>query len=142
MASVNRVTLLGNLGQDPETRYMPSGDAVTNISMATNEQWKDKAGELQKRTEWHRVVFFGKLAEVASQYLEKGNPVYIEGHLRTRRWTDKNEIERFTTEIVADRIQLLNSSNGRPPQPPVEGQPVKPAAKASDGLALDDDIPF
>ena len=107
MASVNKVILLGNLGRDPETRYTTGGDAVTNLSVATSEQWKDKSGEKQERTEWHRVVLFGRQAEVAGEYLKKGRSVYIEGRLQTRKYTDKDGVEKYTTEIVADRMQLI-----------------------------------
>lgn len=107
MASVNKVILVGNLGRDPEVRYMPSGDAMANLSLATTDTWKDKGGEKQERTEWHRVVMFGKQAEIAGEYLKKGSQVYIEGRLQTRKWTDKSNIERYTTEIIADRMQML-----------------------------------
>ena len=109
MASVNKVILLGNLGRDPETRYTTGGDAVTNLNIATSEQWKDKTGEKQERTEWHRVVLFGRQAEVAGEYLKKGRSVYIEGRLQTRKYTDKDGVEKYSTEIVADRMQLLGS---------------------------------
>jgi len=113
MASVNKVILIGNLGADPETRYLPSGDAVTNIRIATSEKWKDKSGEQQEHTEWHRVAFFGKLAEIAGEYLKKGSPVYVEGRIRTRKWQDKESgQDRYSTEIVADRMQLLGSRGG------------------------------
>src|SRR6266480_4854059 len=113
MASVNKVILVGNLGRDPETRYNPEGGAITNISVATTDTWKDKAsGEKQERTEWHRVVFFSRLAEIAGEYLKKGSQVYIEGSLRTRKWQDKEGKERTTTEIVADRMQMLGSRQG------------------------------
>ncbi len=112
MASVNKVILIGNLGADPETRYLPSGDAVTNIRIATTDTWKDKAGEKQEHTEWHRVAFFGKTAEIAGEYLKKGSPVYVEGRIRTRKWQDKEGQERFSTEIVADRMQLLGGRGG------------------------------
>ena len=112
MASVNKVILIGNLGRDPETRYMPSGDAMVNLNLATTDQWKDKNGEKQEKTEWHRVVIFGKTAEIAGQYLRKGSQVYIEGRLQTRKWTDKDNQERYTTEIVADRMQMLGSRSG------------------------------
>jgi len=108
MASVNKVILVGNLGADPETRYMPSGDAVTNIRLATTDRFKDKAsGEFKEATEWHRVAFFGKIAEIAGQYLRKGSSVYIEGKIRTRKWQDKDGQERYSTEIVADQMQML-----------------------------------
>jgi single-strand DNA-binding protein len=107
MASVNKVILLGNLGRDPETRYTTGGDAVTNLNIATSEQWKDKSGEKQERTEWHRVVLFGRQAEIAGEYLKKGRSVYIEGRLQTRKYTDKDGVEKYSTEIVGDRMQLL-----------------------------------
>src|SRR6266571_1412588 len=113
MASVNKVIIVGNLGRDPETRYNPEGGAITNISVATTDTWKDKAsGEKQERTEWHRVVFFNRLAEIAGEYLKKGSQVYVEGSLRTRKWKDKEGQERTTTEIVADRMQMLGSRQG------------------------------
>jgi len=110
MASVNKVILLGNLGRDPETRYTTGGDAVTNLNIATSEQWKDKSGEKQERTEWHRVVLFGRQAEVAGEYLKKGRSVYIEGRLQTRKYTDKDGVEKYSPEIVADRMQLIGGS--------------------------------
>ena len=110
MASVNKVILLGNLGRDPETRYTTGGDAVCNLNIATSEQWKDKSGEKQERTEWHRVVLFGRQAEVAGEYLKKGRSVYIEGRLQTRKYTDKDGVEKYSTEIVADRMQLIGSA--------------------------------
>ena len=112
MASINKVILIGNLGKDPETRYLPSGDAVTNITVATSETWKDKSGEKQEHTEWHRIAFFGKLAEIAGEYLKKGSPVYVEGRIRTRKWQDKEGQDRYSTEIVADRMQMLGSRGG------------------------------
>lgn len=112
MASVNKVILVGNLGRDPEVRYMPDGAAITNISVATTDTWKDKAGEKQERTEWHRVAFFGKLAEIAGEYLKKGSQVYLEGRLQTRKWQDKDGQDKYTTEIVADRMQMLGSRSG------------------------------
>jgi single-strand DNA-binding protein len=107
MASVNKVILLGNLGRDPETRYTTGGDAVTNLRIATSEQWKDKSGEKQEKTEWHTVVLFGRQAEIAGEYLKKGRSVYIEGRLQTRKWTDKEGVEKYSTEIVGDRMQLI-----------------------------------
>jgi len=107
MASVNKVILLGNLGRDPETRYTTGGDAVTNLRIATTETWKDKSGEKQEKTEWHSVVLFGRQAEVAGEYLKKGRSVYIEGRLQTRKYTDKEGVEKYSTEVVADRMQLL-----------------------------------
>src|SRR3954470_22179086 len=112
MASVNKVILIGNLGADPETRYLPSGDAVTNIRIATTDSWKDKSGEKKEATEWHRVAFFGKTAEIAGEYLKKGSPVYIEGRIRTRKWQDKEGQDRYSTEIVADRMALLGGRAG------------------------------
>jgi single-strand DNA-binding protein len=156
MASVNKVILIGNLGADPETRYLPSGDAVANIRMATTDVWKDKTGEKQEHTEWHRVAFFGKLAEIAGEYLKKGSPVYIEGRIRTRKWQDKEGQDRYSTEIVADRMQLLGGRGGgsdsmaREPKAAAAaesgGGGGKPAAKKGGGGAsfddMDDDIPF
>ena len=113
MASVNKVILLGNLGRDPETRYTTGGDAVTNLRIATTEQWKDKNGEKQERTEWHTVVLFGRQAEIAGEYLKKGRSVYVEGRLQTRKYTDKEGKERYSTEIVGDRMQLLGGGGGR-----------------------------
>ena len=153
MASVNKVILVGNLGRDPETRYNPEGGAITNVSVATTDTWKDKAsGEKQERTEWHRVVFFNRLAEIAGEYLKKGSQVYIEGSLRTRKWQDKEGQERYTTEIVADRMQMLGSRSGQGDAPTREaggerggereGKPAaakKPAGQFAD---MDDDIPF
>ncbi|MGE5089901.1 MAG: single-stranded DNA-binding protein [Candidatus Levyibacteriota bacterium] len=110
MASVNKVILLGNLGRDPETRYTTDGGAITNLNIATSEQWKDKSGEKQERTEWHRVVLFGRTAEIAGEYLKKGRSVYIEGRLQTRKYTDKDGVEKYSTEIVADRMQLIGGS--------------------------------
>lgn len=113
MASVNKVILVGNLGRDPETRYAPSGDAFCTITIATTDTWKDKnTGERKEATEWHRVVFNGRLAEIAGQYLKKGRPVYVEGSLRTRKWTDNSGVERYTTEIRADQMQMLGSRDG------------------------------
>ncbi len=140
---VNKVIVVGNLGNDPETRYMPSGSAVTNLSVATNESWKDKqTGEQKERTEWHKVAMFGRLAEIAAEYLRKGSQVYIEGKLRTRKWQDQQGNDRYTTEIVADEMQMLGGrsgggapamdSSGPPPGPPPQG--------SSDDF--DDDIPF
>ena len=108
MASVNKVILIGNLGRDPEVRYTPSGSAVCNVGLATTRNWKNKdSGERQEETEWHRVVFFDRLAEIAGEYLKKGRPVYVEGRLRTRKWTDKDGVEKYTTEIYAEQMQLL-----------------------------------
>ncbi len=151
MASVNKVILIGNLGADPETRYMPSGDAITNIRIATSERWKDKtSGEMKEATEWHRVAFFGRLAEIAAEYLKKGSPVYVEGRIRTRKWQDKEGQDRYTTEVVADAMQLLGSRGAAgEPTTARESEPAsgasKPAAKKAPagGLGeMDDDIPF
>jgi single-strand DNA-binding protein len=110
---VNKVILIGNLGKDPETRYMPSGSAVTNLTLATSESWKDKqSGEQQERTEWHKVAMFGRLAEIAAEYLRKGSQVYVEGKLRTRKWQDKEGKDRWTTEIVADEMHMLGGKGG------------------------------
>jgi single-strand DNA-binding protein len=110
---VNKVIIVGNLGNDPESKQMPSGGSVTNVSVATSESWKDKkSGDMQERTEWHRIVFFGKLADIASEYLKKGSKVYCEGSLRTRKWQDKSGQDRYTTEIIASEMQMLDSKNG------------------------------
>ena len=150
MASVNKVILIGNLGKDPETRYLPSGDAVTNVSIATSEKWKDKSGEKQEHTEWHRIAFFGKTAEIAGEYLKKGSPVYVEGRIRTRKWQDKEGQDRYSTEIVADRMQLLGGRSGGAES--MSREPVAAGAGAGGGSKaaprkgtideLDDDIPF
>jgi single-strand DNA-binding protein len=112
MASVNKVILIGNLGRDPETRYTTGGDAVTNLRLATTETWKDKSGEKQEKTEWHTVVLFGRQAEIAAEYLKKGRSVYIEGRLQTRKYTDKEGVEKYSTEVVGDRMQLLGGREG------------------------------
>lgn len=140
---VNKVIVVGNLGQDPETRYMPSGSAVTNLRIATNESWKDKqTGEQKDRTEWHSVAMFGRLAEIAAEYLRKGSQVYIEGKLRTRKWQDKDGNDRYTTEIVADEMQMLGSrSGGGAPSMSDAPPPSAPPSKSS-GDDFDDDIPF
>jgi single-strand DNA-binding protein len=151
MASVNKVILVGNLGRDPETRYTTGGDAVTNIRVATTDTWKDKNGEKQERTEWHTVVFFGRQAEIAGEYLKKGRQVYIEGRLQTRKWQDKEGQDRYTTEIVADRMQMLGSreGSGAPAtefaerNAAAEPRAPKAAAAAKKNVDdLDDDIPF
>ena len=113
MASINKVILIGNLGKDPEVRYTPNGAAICNIGIATTRSWKDKtSGEKVEETEWHRVVFYDRLAEIAGEYLKKGRPVYVEGRLKTRKWQDKEGVEKFTTEIVADNMQLLGGRDG------------------------------
>jgi single-strand DNA-binding protein len=139
---VNKVIVVGNLGQDPETRYMPSGSAVTNLRVATNESWKDKqTGEQKDRTEWHRVAMFGRLAEIAAEYLRKGSQVYIEGKLRTRKWQDKDGNDRYTTEIVADEMQMLGGRSGGG-APAMSDSPPESAAAQPSGDDFDDDIPF
>jgi len=141
---VNKVILIGHLGKDPEVRYSPQGSAVANITLATSEQWKDKtSGEKQERTEWHRLVFFARLAEIAGEYLKKGAPIYVEGRLQTRKWTDKEGVERYTTEIVVNEMQMLGGrssegSAGAAPAKKVAGSDVNPPT----GGSLDDDIPF
>lgn len=160
MASVNKVILVGNLGKDPEVRYAPSGSAICNITLATSRNWKDKAsGEKREETEWHRVVFYDKLAEIAGEYLKRGRPVYVEGRLKTRKWTDKDGADKYTTEIIAEEMQLLggregSSSSGgddgysRPresaPSRPAPSRAPAPAASKPAGNFddMDDDIPF
>lgn len=147
---VNKVILVGNCGKDPDTRYTPSGSAVTNISIATSEQWTDKqSGQKQERTEWHTVVFFNRLAEIAGEYLRKGSQVYVEGSLRTRKWQDKSGNDRYTTEIVASEMQMLGSRGGSgdyssaPQQQSAPAdQSAPPAAPAPVDESFDDDIPF
>lgn len=163
---VNKVILIGNLGKDPEVRYMPSGSAVTNITIATSESWKDKqTGDKQERTEWHSVVFFNRLAEIAGEYLKKGSKVYIEGSLRTRKWQDKNSgQDRYTTEIVANEMQMLGSRGGAggggsadfnqepsydtgAPSPQQQSAPAPASSGGGGGGSagfddFDDDIPF
>ena len=139
---VNKVIVVGNLGQDPETRYMPSGSAVTNLRVATNESWKDKqTGEQKDRTEWHSVAMFGRLAEIAAEYLRKGSQVYIEGKLRTRKWQDKDGNDRYTTEIIADEMQMLGGRSGGG-APAMSDSPPASAPPKSSGGDFDDDIPF
>jgi single-strand DNA-binding protein len=155
MASVNKVIIVGNLGRDPETRYMPEGGAITNISVATTDKWKDKNGEMQEKTEWHRVAFFGKLAEIAGEYLKKGSQVYVEGRLQTRKWQDKDGNDKYTTEIVAQQMQMLGSRQGMGGAAPAAGEreaperegaakgAAKPAAKVGGKFDdFEDDIPF
>ncbi|MGD9152614.1 MAG: single-stranded DNA-binding protein [Gammaproteobacteria bacterium] len=143
---INKAILIGNLGADPEVRYMPSGGAVTTISIATSEQWKDKeTGAQQERTEWHRVVFFNRLAEIVGEYLKKGSKVYIEGSIRTRKWTDKTGNDRYTTEIVANEMQMLDrkdsSTTYAQPAAPMGNKTATNKSSAGEE-ALDDDIPF
>lgn len=145
MASVNKTILVGNLGADPETRYMPNGDAVTNIRLATTESWKDKAsGEKKELTEWHRVVLYRKLGEIAGQYLKKGSTVYIEGRIRTRKWQDKEGQERYTTEIEANEMQMLGGKSDRSESAPSKPKQEPRNAQGAQGGAFDDsdEIPF
>ncbi len=144
---VNKVIIVGNLGGDPDTKYMPSGSAVTNLTVATNESWKDKqTGEQKDRTEWHKVAMFGRLAEIAAEYLRKGSQVYIEGKLRTRKWTDKQGNDRYSTEIVADEMQMLGGrgGGGAPAMggPPPSSAPPQGSPGPAGGDDFDDDIPF
>ncbi|MBT8430172.1 MAG: single-stranded DNA-binding protein [Gammaproteobacteria bacterium] len=145
---VNKVILIGNLGQDPEVRYMPNGGAVCNINVATSETWKDKnTGESQEKTEWHRVVMFRRLAEIAGEYLKKGSKVYLEGRLQTRKWQDQQGQDRYTTEIVADQMQMLDSRGGSadftPSQPRSSApQSDSPPQAAPADKGFEDDIPF
>ncbi len=166
MASVNKVILMGNLGRDPEVRYLPSGDPVANITIATSSRYKSKTGEMVEETEWHRVTFFGRLAEIASQYLKKGRPVYVEGRIKTNKYTDKNGVERFSTDVIASEMQLLGGREGmgepsqgeddggysrqapapapRPAAAPArQAPPAAVAARPASGFDdMDDDIPF
>ncbi len=137
---VNKVILIGNVGQDPTVRYSPNGGAIANVTLATSESWKDKnSGEKQEKTEWHRVVFFGKLGEIAGEYLKKGSQAYIEGRLQTRKWTDKEGKERYTTEIVADQMQMLGGRPNRDDDVPRDE--IKTPTPGGTG-DFDDDIPF
>jgi single-strand DNA-binding protein len=165
MASVNKMILIGNLGRDPEIRYMPSGDAMANLRIATTDKYKDRNGEMQEATEWHTVVFFGKTAEICGQYLKKGSQVYVEGSLRTRKWQDKEGQDRYTTEIRGDRMQMLGGRGGSSgggmadyDAPPLDSAPRdKPSGSSGSGASgggasggspgggfgdMDDDIPF
>jgi len=151
MASVNKVIVVGNLGRDPETRYMPDGAAITNVSVATSFQWTDKAsGEKKEETEWHRVVFRGKLAEIAGEYLKKGSQVYVEGRLRTRKWQDKEGQDKYTTEIMATEMKMLGSRSGAGEpraEPAMESKAAEPRPAAANKPAgkfddMEDDIPF
>ena len=148
---INKAIIVGNLGRDPEVRYTANGNAIANITVATTESWKDKqSGERQEKTEWHRVVFFGRLAEIAGEYLKKGSQVYIEGRLQTRKWEDKSGQERYTTEIVASEMQMLGSRGGGASEAPDDdySSEARSAAGSSGGGTsggdpdLDDDIPF
>ncbi len=160
MASVNKVIIVGNLGRDPEVRYTPNGSAVCNVSVATTRSWKNKeSGDKSEETEWHRVVFYDKLAEIAGEYLKKGRSVYVEGRLKTRKWQDKDGVEKYTTEIIATDMQMLGSREGMgggstadegggyerpaPAARPAAAAANRPAAKSSSGFSdMDDDIPF
>ena len=149
MASVNKVIIVGNLGADPETRYLPSGEAVTNIRVATTDRWKDKqSGEMKEATEWHRIAFFGRLATIAGEYLKKGSQVYVEGSLRTRKWQDKEGQDRYSTEIRGDVMQMLGrrEGSGEPREAAAEPRAAEPkaAAKKPGGKFddMEDDIPF
>ncbi len=169
MASVNKVIIIGNLGKDPEVRYAPSGSAICSITVATSRQWKDKtSGERQEETEWHRITFFDRMAEIAAEYLKKGRPVYVEGRLKTRKYTDKDGVEKYATDIIATEMQLLGgretggggggggdmdmgesaparapAARSAPPQRSAPAPRPAPAAKSSTGFDdMDDDIPF
>lgn len=164
MASVNKVILVGNLGRDPEVRYSPDGAAVCNVSIATTSNWKDKtSGERREETEWHRVVFYNRLAEIAGEYLKKGRPVYVEGRLKTRKWQNKEGVDQYTTEVVADQMQMLGGRDGgdggmgggmgggesqgapraaAPARAPQAQRPAAPAAGGTNLADMDDDIPF
>ncbi len=169
MASVNKVILVGNLGRDPEVRYSPDGAALCNVSIATTSSWKDKtSGERREETEWHRIVFYGRLAEVVGEYMRKGRPMYVEGRLRTRKWQNKEGVDQYTTEVVADQMQMLggrdgaSGDSGEPPsnyegssggglggrsspsssRPNQASRPAAPAAGGANLGDLDDDIPF
>lgn len=141
MASINKVIVIGNVGKDPEAKTMPSGDAVSNLSLATSDRYKDKqTGEIKETTEWHRIAFFGKLAEIVNQYVKKGSQIYVEGRLRTRKWTDANGVEKYSTEIIGDTMQML----GGKPGGSAESATRHPQATTTntDLGAMEDDIPF
>jgi single-strand DNA-binding protein len=140
---VNKVILVGNLGKDPEVRYMPNGNAVANITLATSETWKDKqTGEQQEKTEWHRVVMFRRLGEIAGEYLKKGSQVYIEGKLQTRKWQDNAGNDRYTTEIIADEMQMLGGRSGGSAGFSADAAPVQSESTPAAAGDFDDDIPF
>lgn len=137
---VNKVILIGNIGNDPEVKFLPSGGAVTTMSLATSESWKDKqTGQMQERTEWHRVAFFNKLAEIAGEYLRKGSKVYVEGSLRTRKWQGQDGSDRYTTEIVGSEMQMLDGKSDKPQEPRHQSAAPAPSEPSPD---FDDDIPF
>jgi single-strand DNA-binding protein len=147
MASVNKVILIGNVGRDPETRFSASGSAICNLSVATTRTWKDKEGAKQEETEWHRVVMYGKLAEITDQYVKKGRAIYVEGRLQTRKWTDKEGNDRYSTEVIADQMQMLGGKDEGQEQKPVtkSHSAAKSYAKASGGDSfadMDSDVPF
>ena len=142
MASLNKCLLIGNVGKDPEVRYLPNGEAVANLSLATSTQWKDKeSGEKKEVTEWHRVTFYRKLAETVGQYVTKGSQLYVEGRLQTRKWKDKDGSEKYTTEIIADSMQMLGKKDGASSAPPTQASPT--STQTGDRFSdMDDDIPF
>ena len=142
MASVNKVILLGNLGRDPEVRYTAGGNAVANLSLATTEKWKDKDGNKQEKTEWHRVTLWGRQAELAGEYLSKGSSVYIEGRLETRKYTDKDGVEKYTTEVVADRMQFVSTGGEKREGGGQQQKPQQQERSPQKGDDFDDDIPF
>lgn len=158
MASVNKVILVGNLGRDPEVRYLPNGDPVANVTIATSSRYKNKSGEMVEETEWHRVTFFGRLAEIAAEYLKKGRPVYVEGRIKTNKYTDKDGQEKFSTSIIANELQMLGdrahgdgqegqqrpaSRQDAPSQRQGNASQAAPAPRASSGFDdMDSDIPF
>tara|TARA_R110000868_G_scaffold318028_1_gene578820 strand:+ start:33923 stop:34381 length:459 start_codon:yes stop_codon:yes gene_type:complete len=147
---INKVILVGNLGRDPEVRYTPSGSAVTNVSIATSDTWKDKEGNAQERTEWHRIVFFNRLAEIAGEYLKKGSKIYVEGRLQTRKWQDKDNQDRYTTEIVGNEMQMLDSKGGSADYAGGSSSSSRSSSSSSSSQPapapvddnFDDDIPF
>lgn len=146
--SVNKVILIGRLGKDPEIRYMPNGEAVTNVSLATSENWKDKGGEKQEKTEWHNLVFYRRLAEIAGEYLTKGSMIYVEGKIQTRKWEDKQGNNRYITEIIVNEMQMLSSksSSGEGADKSAASEPMPSSNPASEKTgafdSFDDDIPF
>lgn len=146
MSGVNKVIILGNLGQDPEIRYMPDGKAVANLSVATSEEWMDKqTGEKKEKTEWHRIIIFGKLAEIAGEYLKKGSKAYFEGRLQTRKWQDQSGQDKYTTEIIANVMQMLGSAQGTSHQSTSANQPSQQQSQPAQAQGFDDfdeDIPF
>ena len=143
MASVNKVILVGRAGRDPETRYFPDGSSVAQISLATDESWKDKKGEKQERVEWHQLAFFGRLAEIVSEHVKKGDLLYVEGRIRTRKWQDKNGQDRYATEIVADGLRMLSSRRRAEALEPQDPSAAPPAPTPPEGVeGIEDDLPF